>query len=118
VLWHEQLRGKWPESFWPKADLFIEKPDRQFIIEYDENSDPGRSLVKYWPCIDSRDTPLTIIEIWKSGQTYGFTYGELAKWMGAKLEKLYPGFHYEFTERVDEPPEAVAREIAQIVRES
>jgi hypothetical protein len=98
--------------------LLIEKPARRFIIEYDEDSDPGRSLTKYWPYIDSvSDIPLTVIEIWRRGPTIGLGFAELAKWMGKKLEQLYPSLRYEFIERMDEEAQAIAQKIAEIVEQ-
>jgi len=114
IPWYNQ-----PRSLWPKADLLIEKTERWFIIEYDEDSDPGRSLIKYWPYIDSaRGTPLTVIEIWRRGPTIGSGFAELAKWMGKKLEELYPLFHYKFIDRAHEAAPAIAQKIVQIVEQS
>ena len=113
IPWYNQ-----PRNLWPKADLLIEKPALWFIIEYDEDSDPGRSLTKYWPRIDlAGGIPLTIIEIWKRGSTIGLGFAELAKWMGRKLEELYPSFRYEFIERTDEEAQAIAQKIAKIVEQ-
>ena len=118
---HEIEWNNQPRSLWPKADLLIKKPERWFVIEYDEDSDPGRSLIKYWPYIDSaRGTPLTVIGIWESGSTIGLGFAKLARWMGERLMKLHSAslFHYEFIERKDETPQAIAQKIVQIVQQS
>ena len=105
-----------PKTMWPEADLLITMPSRRFVIEYDEDSDPGRSLTKYWPMLHVTSKPrLTIIEIWKSGLTIGKGYAELAEWMGARLMELYPLFVYKFIERSHEPSEEMAERVAKIV---
>lgn len=111
IAWRSQ-----PEIIWPQADLLI--PERRVIVECDENSDPGRSLTKYWPLIDlGRGGHLTVIEVWKRGPTFGFGFAEIAKWMGRKLMRLYPSFRYEFIERRDETADTIAKQIAQIVKQ-
>lgn len=107
-----------PRSLWPKADLLVAKPERWFIVEYDEDSDPGRSLTKYWPYIASSEgAPLTVIEIWRRGPTIGYGFAELAKWMGKQLEELYPLFHYEFIDRAHETAQVIAQKIVRIVEQ-
>ena len=82
----DHCRVEWigqPKSMWPEADVVIDMPARRFIIECDEDSDPGRSLIKYWPILyHTNKAPLTIIELWKRGPTIGQGYAALAKWMG------------------------------------
>jgi hypothetical protein len=105
-----------PRNIWPEADIVIYMPRRRFIIEYDEDSDPGRSLIKYWPILhDSDPVCLTIIEIWKIGHTIGQGYATLARWMGTRLMKLYPGTIYEFIEKADESAEYISKKIAQVI---
>jgi hypothetical protein len=104
-----------PGNLWPQADIVISMPGRRFIIEYDEDSDPGRNLVKYWPVLDESHYTVTIIEIWKGGKTVGRSFTTLAKWMGTKLMKLYPGTIYEFIERADESTEEIANRIAKMI---
>jgi len=70
-VWHvdDHQKIEWlvhPRNMWPEADVVIDIRGRRFIVEYDEDSDPGRSLVKYWPILhQASKTPLTIIEVWK-----------------------------------------------------
>lgn len=106
-----------PKSHWPEADIFVDTPTRQFIIEYDDDSDPGRSLIKYWPVLQASGdkTPFTIIEVWRRGSTIGGGYAGLAKWIGARLMELYPPFVYEFIERRDESAKAIAEKLATIL---
>ena len=109
----------YPESFWPEpqADILIDTPSRRFIIEDDNDCDPGRSIIKYWPMLDA-DTKvsLTIIGIWKRGQTTGEGYGKLAEWMGTKLMGLYtPRFVYRFIERKDESAKSISERVTQII---
>jgi len=102
-------------NLWPQADILISMPGRRFIIKYDEDSDPGRSLVKYWPVLDESNHAITIIEVWKGGKTVGRGFATLAKWMGTRLMQLYPGTIYEFIERTDEPAEQITGRIARMI---
>ena len=104
-----------PGTLWPQADIVINMPGRYFIIEYDEDSDPGRSLVKYWPVLEDLNRAITIIEVWKSGKTVGKSFATLAKWMGMRLMQLYPGTIYEFIERTDESAEQITERIALMI---
>ena len=55
-----------PYDTWPEADIVIDMPGRRFVINYDEDSDPGRSLAKYWPILNELEhVSLTIIQVWK-----------------------------------------------------
>lgn len=118
----ERYKIEWigqSKSMWPEADLLIHSPRRRFVVEYDEDSDPSRSLAKYWPIIHQTDrVPLTVIEVWKRVPTIGRHYAELAKWMGARLMELYPTFVYEFIGREDETAKIIAKKVAQIVETS
>ena len=119
--WHidDHCKIEWrgqPRNLWPEADLIIDAPTGRFIVEYDEDSDPCRSLIKYWPLIHQTGRlPFTLIGIWRRGPTIGRGYAELAKWAGARLMDLYPTFVYKFVERTDEKAIMIAREVAQIV---
>lgn len=105
-----------PRNAWPEADVVIEMQGHRFIVEYDEDSDPGRSLVKYWPILhQASKAPLTIIEVWKRGSTVGQSQAELAKWMGTRFEQLHPSFAYKFIERKDETASTIAQMIAKVV---
>jgi hypothetical protein len=105
-----------PKNMWPEADLLIDTATRRFIVEYDEDSDPSRSLTKYWPIVhQTNQVPLTVIEVWKRGPTIGRGYAEVTKWMAARLMELYPTFVYEFIERKDETTRIIAKRIARIV---
>lgn len=85
-----EIEGQ-PGNLWPQADILISMPGRRFIIEYDEDSDPGRSLVKYWPVLDESNHAITIIEVWKGGQTVGRSYATLAKWDTFNIEASIRG---------------------------
>jgi hypothetical protein len=101
---------------WPEADIIIDTAKRRFVIEYDEDSDPSRSLTKYWPIMHQAKTPhITIIEIWKRGSTIGLGYTELAKWVAARLVESYPWFVYEFVERREESARLIAKKVIQII---
>ena len=105
-----------PRNAWPEADIVIDMQGRRFIVEYDEDSDPGRSLVKYWPILHQAGRiPMTIIEVWKRGTTIGHGQAELTKWMGARFEQLHPSFSYKFIERKEETATAMAQKVAEIV---
>jgi len=119
--WHmdDHYKIEWaghPRNAWPEADIVIDMQGRRFIVEYDEDSDPGRSLVKYWPILhQASKIPITIIEVWKRGTTVGHSQAELAKWMGARFEQLHPSFTYKFIERKEETATAIAQKVAEIV---
>lgn len=119
--WHieDHFKIEWSSysrNLWPEADLLIETPGRRFIIEYDEDSDPGRSIIKYWPIIhDRKGDNISIIEIWKRGSTIGRGYAELAKWIGQRMMELYPSFTYIFIEKTEETAKVIAMEIEKIV---
>lgn len=105
-----------PRNLWPEADIAIIMPGRQFIVEYDEDSDPGRNLIKYWPVLDNSNLlPLTIIEIWKKGNTIGQGYASLAQQMGTKMMELHPGSIYVFIERNNESAMFITDKIEQII---
>lgn len=116
---HKKIEWPYPKSEWPgpEADILIDTPSRRFIIEDDNDCDPVRNLIKYWPIIDTdAKVPLTIIGIWKSGPTIGKGYGKLAEWVGKKLMGLYsPRFVYEFIERKDESAECITEKVKQII---
>ena len=107
-----------PRSLWPEADIVIDTGVRRFIVEYDEDSDPSRSLIKYWPIIEREGGLLTIIGVWKRGSTVGRGYAELAKWVGTRLREMYPKFDYKFLERDDEASRPMAKAITQLIKTS
>ena len=115
----DHYRIEWngqPRNMWPQADIVIDIAERRFIIEYDEDSDPSRSLTKYWPVIhQANKRSITIIEIWKRGATIGLGYAEVTKWMAARLMELYPQFAYEFIERREESARFLAKKLIQII---
>jgi hypothetical protein len=114
----DHLKIEWsgqPRNLWPEADIVIDTGGRRFIVEYDEDSDPGRSIIKYWPIIERSKGSLTIIEVWKRGSTIGEGYAELAMWVAAKLETLYPTFHYCFVERTDETSRSIAGTLIHVI---
>ena len=105
-----------PRNIWPEADIVISMPGRQFIVAYDEDSDPGRNLVKYWPILhESGHVSLTIIEIWKKRTVTGRNSAVLAQQMGEKMMEFHPGSIYEFIERKDESAILISDKIEQII---
>jgi len=118
--------GELQKKFWPKADILIvnAKSGTEFIIEYDENSDAGRSITKYWPYIDKyndkyNSKQIIYIGVWKRGQTYGESYFKLARFIGEeKFTKLYPStlFTCHFFERSTETVQEIACMIQEIVQ--
>jgi len=114
IEWPGELR-----QLWPKADILMSaaKSGTQFIIEYDEDSDAGRSIIKYWPYIDKyKSIRIIYIGIWKSGQTYGEGFFKLALFIGEEFSKLYPSFSCHFIRRSTETVEEIARKIQEIVQ--
>ena len=99
-----------PRNFWPKADVVVELPNMQVIIETDEDSDPCRSIIKYWPYLEENvGRKITLIEIWKRGSTIGEGYFKLAQFIGKRFEKTFPQFCYLLVERHGESPQHVAQ---------
>lgn len=119
--WHvdDHCKIEWadhPRNAWPEADLVIEMQGRRSIVEYDQDSDPGRSLVKYWPILhQTSGISLSVIEIWKRGATVGHGQADLAKWMGTRFEQLHPSFDYKFIERKDETAKVMVEKIVEII---
>jgi len=114
---HSKIEWKGqPRDIWPEADIVISMPGRRFIVEYNEDGDPGRSLIKYWPVLeDLVEGSLTIIEVCKNGQTIGQGYSTLATWLGEKMMELYPGTIYKYIERTNEPSDYICEKIAQVI---
>ncbi len=119
----DHYKVEWPgkqNNLWPQADILIDTPKRQFIVEYDEDSDPVGNLVKYWPVLDSdKKVPLTIIEVWKRGPTVGQGRAQLAEWIGGRLMRFYASFlNYKFIERKEESAGSIANRVIQIIGET
>ena len=113
--------GELQKEFWPRADILIvnAKSGTQFIIESDEDSDPGRNISKYWPYIDKYNSIRRIIYIgvWKGGQTYGEGYFKSAIFIGEKFTKLYPSFSCHFIGRSQKTTvQEIACRIQEIVQ--
>jgi hypothetical protein len=119
--WHieKHCRIEWKgntRNMWPEADLVINMPGRRFIVEYDEEGYPGRSLLKYWYVLtQTKRVSFTIIEVCKRGQSIDHDIATFIEWIGAKLMKLNPGTIHEFIEMTDEPAELIASKIVQII---
>jgi hypothetical protein len=114
--------GELQKKFWPKADILIvnAKSGTEFIIEYDENSDAGRSITKYWPYIDKYNSKQIIyigVWKWKRGGAFGEGFFKLARFIGEeKFTKLYPSFSCRFIERRTETVQEIACKIQEIVQ--
>lgn len=115
----DHCKVEWPGrpiDLWPEADIVIDMPGRRFIINYDENNDPGRNLIKYWPVLHETDTvSLSIIQVWKRGKSIDDNLGILTRWMGNRLMELYPGTVYELIERTYEPAEVITGKIMNFI---
>ena len=106
-----------PKNLWPKADVIVDLPDIQVIIETDEDSDPCRSIIKYWPYLEKyAGRKIMLIEIWKRGSTIGKGFFELAQFIGKKFEKTFPEFSYLPKERHAESPQQMARWVLTILQ--
>lgn len=105
-----------PHNTWPEADIVIDIPGRRFVIDYDEDGNPGNNLTKYWPILhDPKTVPLTIIQIWKRRKETCESFARLTIWMGMRLMKIYPGTIHEFIERNSESAEVIAKRITYMI---
>lgn len=107
-----------PGNLWPRADAVLTEgaSGLRFIVEDDEDSDPGRSLVKYWPYLDKYGSgSFVYIGVWKRGQTYGEGFFKLAEFIAQKLVQFYPSFRCHLIRRSTETAAQVAEEIRKIV---
>ena len=85
-----------PRQYWPKADIWLESPKKIVIVEIDNDSDPRRSLVKYWPFFEeyfstNNQAIIQFIEVCKFGSTVGRGYGVLFDFMRKQLMNTYSG---------------------------
>ena len=90
------------------------------MVEVDNDSDPGRSLVKYWPIIDEHfKTPeakeIIFIEVWKGGTTIGKGYEELFRFMRSQFLKIYPKLEIHFIERKKDTSDQIAKHITSLL---
>jgi hypothetical protein len=119
---------EWPgelKKLWPTPDILIENAKSGtefiFIIEYDENNDPGRSITKYWPYIDKYNSTRRIIYIgvwkWKKDGAYGEGFFKSAIFIGEKFIKLYPSFNCHFIRRSKEERSTEVQDIACKIQE-
>lgn len=100
----------WPgeeQQYWPKADIcgFLKSSGKFFIIEIDDQADPGRSVVKYWPLLHAmseesfKHEPILFLEISSRNGTLGDGYQKLAQFIGERFEELFKDkgvFEYEY----------------------
>jgi hypothetical protein len=116
-------RIKWvnqPPKYWPRADIWFESEERIAIVEIDNDSDPGRSLVKYWPIIDEHfKNPVAkeviFIEVWKGGTTVSRGYVELFKFMKIQFTKHYSSLKIQFIDREKENSDQIAKQIISLL---
>lgn len=97
-----------PKKFWPKADIWLESNEKIVIVEIDTDSDPVRSLVKYWPFFQEHfqsdvEKEILFLEVCKFGSTVGKGYQELFLFVSGKLEVNFPNrFNSIFKERIQD----------------
>ena len=104
-----------PRQYWSKADIWLESPIKIVIVEIDNDSDPGRSLVKYWPFFEdyfsaNKQAIIQFIEICKFGSTVGGGYGVLFDFMREQFMSIYSGkLDILFRERNEESSHQMAQ---------
>jgi len=108
--------------YWPKADIWLESTEKIIIVEIDNDSDPVRSLIKYWPVFQEQfrekgSKNILFLEICKFGSTVGRGYKELFVFVGEQFKDLYSKrFDYQFLERTEDDSKKMARWIISRVR--
>jgi len=96
------FKVKWSgvrNNLWPKADIWLESKNNIIIVEIDNNSDPVRSLIKYWPFFqehfqDDESKEILFLEICEFGSTVGEGYKKLFDFISKKFADLYPN-HFD-----------------------
>lgn len=86
-------------QFCPTADILININGKKALIEVDDDSDPGRSITKYWPLLhyykdsELKNYDLIFIEVFRKGSTFGGGYKALAEFIGERFNEYYPKFY-------------------------
>lgn len=112
-----------PKKYWPKADIWLESRKKIVIVEIDNDSDPVRSLVKYWPFFQEHfqnegAKDILFLEVCKFGGTVGKGYQELFRFVSEKFEAIYPHrFHSIFKERIQDDSMRTTRWIMTKLKE-
>lgn len=101
-----ETRMPWPgqmANVAPIADITAQLVDgRMLVVEIDDQCDPCRSVIKYWPLLDAMASgsfehpSLHFVEISSPNSTYGAGFQALAQFIGQRFSQLYPGL-FEFT---------------------
>jgi len=106
-----------PRNRWPKADILIAVPAHLIAIEYCDDIDPLKNLIKYWPIFSSSpDSSITLIQIWKRGTKIRRSHTELTRWTGNRLMEVHPNFSYLFIEKRNRSVEAISDELIELVK--
>ena len=85
-------------QFCPTADILININGKKALIEVDDDSDPGRSITKYWPLLhyykdsELKNYDLIFIEVVRKGSTFGGGYKALAEFIGERFKEYYSKF--------------------------
>lgn len=110
VQWEER-----PKNLWPRVDIWLESTEKIVIVEIDNDSDPVRSLIKYWPIFQARfqdeeSKEILFLEICKFGSTVGQGYKELFDFVGGRFRELFSNrFHFKFRERIKDDSKNTAQ---------
>jgi len=116
----------WPEQghqLWPQADIVGNLKDGSLlVIEVDDHSDPARSISKYWPLLHAIDEGsfahprIVFVEVFSQDPTFGYGYGLLGRFIGARLAELYPdSFRFRFINKEGKSSDDIAKEIGAFI---
>lgn len=113
-----------PRTLWPQADLSGRLSSGEvFIVEVDDQADPARSVLKYWPLLHAVDSsafqhePLCLIEVSATNATFGAGFAVLARFAGDRFERMYPSlFRFEFVQLDRRDTSGLCAEVLQALR--
>lgn len=119
----------WPgrsRQVWPQADISGKLASGEiFIVEIDDQADPGRSFAKYWPVLyavsrgEHEHPPIRFFEISSPDSICGIGYELLAQFIGERFQEMYPGmFSYGYTSLKGKDAKVLAQEILAFLKES
>ena len=114
--WEGSAPNLWPA---PDACGWL-RPGELFIVEIDDQADPGRSIVKYWPLLkrvargDYEVQRIVYLAISSPNATFGAGYEALADFCGAEFSKLF-GSRFAFLKTTLRGPSGAVLDAARLV---
>ena len=117
----------WPgqnKLIWPRADVSgLLCAGEVFIVEIDDQNDPVRSVVKYWPLLDAMESgdeihpPIVFIQISARNNTCGLGYQLLTQFIARQFETRYSKrFRYQYIELGDKDVSRISELALSVLR--